>query len=102
MNLPKQFLTDENRAKWQVSRAHGVFWAMGQFWLARGSPFNPKRHSPVLLLGRYAEPEPLPPTLDTVDDILFVCGLDLPEEERETSRIQAAILRATAREYFEA
>lgn len=77
----------------------GAFWAHGQFWLARGSPFNPLRRR-VPLLSSYDEPRPRPPTPGQVDGIVALLGPTVSSGDRNAFEVQAAILRATAKEYY--
>jgi hypothetical protein len=45
-------------------------------------------------------PRPLPPSADAVNELVAVLGEIVPSSERAAFEAQAAILRATAKEYY--
>ena len=99
MILPKEFLTRAQTRDLRCTANEGAFWAHGHFWLARGSPFSPAPRRHVLLLACYTEPRPTPPAPEAVESLLAAIGEIVPATERDAFAVQAAILRATAREY---
>ncbi len=100
MMPPKEFLTKARTRDLRCTANEGAFWAHGQFWLARGSPYSPAPRRRALLLTCYGEPRPAPPTSEAVESLLATISEFVPAAERDLFKVQAAILRATAREYY--
>ena len=79
--------------------SEGAFWARGRFWLARGSPYNPSIRR-VPLLSRYDDAGPAPPSPEVINRLVSTLALSISKTDALDFAVQAAILRATAREYY--
>lgn len=76
-----------------------VYWARRQFWVGRGSPINLALDRTMPLLACFDELSPEPPTPEAVECLLANIGVTVPAADADAFAVQAAILRATAREY---
>lgn len=100
ISLPKNYFTPAQREAMPCAWPAGVFWTFGDFWLAHGSPLNPRPGRYVHLLDCYDGPGRLPPTLEEIERMLSVLEMVVVAEEQKNFAVQSAVLRATAREYF--
>ncbi len=86
----------------------GVFWARGEFWLAPMAPSNPIPGDITPLLNCYDVPplgassRPSPPSPATLETAIAALRPVVDHENCERFLVQAASVRAVAREYYAA
>ena|SRR5690349_21412410 len=81
--------------------AFGISWRGHQIWLAAGSPLNPCPRAPLPLVLAYDHVHPMPPTPEDIATIVSELAGRIRAEDSAEFDIYAALLRATARDYYE-
>lgn len=80
---------------------HGAFWADGGIWLMHCSPYNPVPGRYVRLVDCYERVGAPHLEADEVDRVIGCLRSEVGPEELNEYLVEAAILRATAREWTE-
>ncbi|MDB6095556.1 MAG: hypothetical protein JWM32_3118 [Verrucomicrobia bacterium] len=75
-----------------------IIWRRGGFRFRASTANRAQRSQPILRL--YEQMVPPPPDLETLEALLAAVPEPLSADERDLFRVQAAILRASAKEYF--